>query len=242
VSACRRRRFPSSTRPRRPGRAAAGRPGPRPSQGAAAVLFQAELALERLEDALDPLPEAAQRAVPAWLISAVGSQQPGAVGGDQLLEVAAGQALIGQDDQARTQPAALMVQHGRHDFALAQPRVPGTRPPAARPRRPAHIAGSPRRSGGGSCSSRSRHGQPAPTGGPSGGWPGTAPESSRPVAAGHPAWGVSSEVLDRQRDQRRGPAQPPVGSRGGWQIREQLAIRWLAKPSQRRSEPNPSRT
>ena len=58
--------------------------------------------------------------MPAWLISPVGSQQPGAVVGDELVELAAGKALVAQDDQARTQPSALVVQQGGHDLALTQ--------------------------------------------------------------------------------------------------------------------------
>jgi hypothetical protein len=73
------------------------------------VLFQPELTLEGLKGALNPLPEAAQRAVPAWLISAVGTQQARPIGGDQLLEVAAGEALIAQDDQPGAQPSTLVV-------------------------------------------------------------------------------------------------------------------------------------
>src|SRR5512132_2900181 len=63
-------------------------PDPDPGQGPAAVAFQPELALEALECALDPLPEPAQRPQPARLISTVRTQQPGPVGGDQLVELA----------------------------------------------------------------------------------------------------------------------------------------------------------
>src|SRR6266508_6833509 len=68
-------------------------------KGAAAVAFQPELVLEGVEGALDPLPDPAQRAVPARLVGAVGAQQPGAVAGDELLEVAAGEALVAQQEQ-----------------------------------------------------------------------------------------------------------------------------------------------
>jgi hypothetical protein len=102
------------------GQQSLGDSDPDSGQGPAAVLFQAELTLEGLEGALDPLPELAQGALPGWLISAVGSQQPGPVGGDHLVELAAGEALIGQDDQARTQSSALVVQQGGHDLTLAQ--------------------------------------------------------------------------------------------------------------------------
>jgi hypothetical protein len=77
-------------------------------------------------------------------------------------------------------------------------------------RRPAHIAAIPRRSGAGSCNSHCRHGQSAPTGGPSGGWPRTVPGSSRPAAAGHP--GLGCEQRDPGSPER--PAARP-GAAGG---------------------------
>jgi hypothetical protein len=87
------------TRSRRPGRASVGRPGPDPGQGAAAVAFQPKLVFEGVEGALDPLGPAAQRAVPVRFVLAVRAQQPGAIAGDQLFELAAGDSLVGQDDQ-----------------------------------------------------------------------------------------------------------------------------------------------
>src|ERR687898_596184 len=74
-------------------------------QGSSLVAFQPKLAFEGLEGALDPLAPAAQRPMPTRLIGTVGTQQPRAIAGDQLLEVPAGQALVGQDDQPRAQPA-----------------------------------------------------------------------------------------------------------------------------------------
>jgi hypothetical protein len=104
----------------------------RPGKGAAAVPFQPELALEGLEGALDPLPQAPQRPQPAGLISPVGSQQPGAMAGDELVEVTTGNALVAQDDQARAQLGALVVQQGLDDLALTQlgaGQAPGDRQP-----------------------------------------------------------------------------------------------------------------
>src|SRR5919109_5587922 len=86
-----------------------GDPDPDPGQGPAAVAFQAKLALEGLEGALDPLPETAQRPMPVRFISTVGTQQDGAIAGDQLLELAAGEPLVGQDDQSGPQPTAFVV-------------------------------------------------------------------------------------------------------------------------------------
>jgi hypothetical protein len=109
-----------------------GDPDPDSGQGAAAVLFQPELAFEGLEGALDPLPQAAQRSQPTRLIGAVGSQQPGAVVGDELVEPATGKALFAHVDQSPAQPGALMVQQGRDDLALTQfgaGQAPGDREP-----------------------------------------------------------------------------------------------------------------
>jgi hypothetical protein len=97
-----------------------GDPDPDPGQGPATMLLQPELTLEGLEHALDPLPKAPQRTNPVRLISPVGTQQHRAVGGDHLVELTAGEPLVGQDDQSRAQPAAFVVQQGGHDLALAQ--------------------------------------------------------------------------------------------------------------------------
>jgi hypothetical protein len=53
---------------------------------ARAAAFEGELAFERVEDALDPLAHRAQRAVPRGLFAAIGTDQPGAVTCDELLE------------------------------------------------------------------------------------------------------------------------------------------------------------
>src|SRR4051812_19834069 len=70
-------------------------------RGAPAVLLQAELALEGVDDALDPLADAAKLAVklavPRWLIGTVGSQHAGAKLAGVAFEVVAGEALIGVD-------------------------------------------------------------------------------------------------------------------------------------------------
>jgi hypothetical protein len=58
--------------------------------------------------------------VTSWLIGTVGTHQDRPVGGDQLLEVLTGEALVSQHDQARPQPVALLVEHGRDDLTLAQ--------------------------------------------------------------------------------------------------------------------------
>src|SRR5215211_8570846 len=56
-------------------------------QGASPVAFQPKLVFEGVEGALDPLPPATQRAMPAWFVGAVRSQQHRAIAGDELLEL-----------------------------------------------------------------------------------------------------------------------------------------------------------
>jgi hypothetical protein len=84
------------------------------------VAFQAELVFEGVEGALDRLAPAAQRAMPAGLIGTIRTHQDRAVGGDHLGEVAAREALIGQQDQPRSELGALSVQQGRDHLPLAQ--------------------------------------------------------------------------------------------------------------------------
>jgi hypothetical protein len=108
-------------------------PDPDPGQRPSPMALQPELVFEGVEGALDPLPPTAQRAVPAGLVSTVGTQQDRAITSDQLLEVLAGKALVGQDDQPRPQPTALVVQQGRDHLAFAQlgaGQAPGHRQPS----------------------------------------------------------------------------------------------------------------
>src|SRR4029453_4972556 len=73
-------------------------------QGSSPVAFQPELVFEGVEGALDPLAPATQRAQPVGLVGTVGAQQGRAVGGDQLLELPAGEPLVAQDEQSWPQP------------------------------------------------------------------------------------------------------------------------------------------
>jgi hypothetical protein len=57
-----------------------------PAQGPAAVAFQPELVLERVDDRLDPLPHPAQRPEPARLVGAVRTDQAGAQRSDVAFE------------------------------------------------------------------------------------------------------------------------------------------------------------
>src|SRR5947208_11589974 len=68
--------------------------------GAAAVAFEVQLAFEGVVDRLDPLADPADGPVPGCLVAAVGADQghPEA-GGDQVLEVAPGEALVPDEGQ-----------------------------------------------------------------------------------------------------------------------------------------------
>src|SRR6516225_9113036 len=74
--------------------------------GAAAVSFEVELALEGVVDRLDPLPDPPDRAVAGCLVAAVradqGQPEPG---GDQVLELPPGEALVADEDHPGPQRA-----------------------------------------------------------------------------------------------------------------------------------------
>src|SRR5438876_5944578 len=61
------------------------------------VLFQPELAFEGVDDALDPLADAAQRPVPAWLVGTIRAQHDRAELADVAFEVATCESLVGVD-------------------------------------------------------------------------------------------------------------------------------------------------
>ena len=58
--------------------------------------------------------------MPAWLVGPVGAQQPRTIAGDELFEVAAGEALVADQQQPRTQAATLVIEQGGDHLALAQ--------------------------------------------------------------------------------------------------------------------------
>src|SRR3954463_4151115 len=66
-----------------------------------AVAFEGELALEAVDDRFDPLAHGAEFAEAAWLVLAIGPQQPAAHLLDHGLELAAGKALISEDRAPR---------------------------------------------------------------------------------------------------------------------------------------------
>src|SRR5689334_4230520 len=72
--------------------------------GAAAVAFEVELAFEGVVDRLDPLADPADGPVTGCLVAAVGPDQVhGESGGDQVLELPPGEALVADEDQPRPQ-------------------------------------------------------------------------------------------------------------------------------------------
>src|SRR5690348_3374601 len=77
-----------------------GNPGVQAPGGAAAVPFEVELALEGVVDRFDPLPDPADGSVPGCLVAPVGADQAQPEsGGDQILELASGEALVADEDQ-----------------------------------------------------------------------------------------------------------------------------------------------
>ena len=114
-----------------------GDPGVQALGGPAAVPFEVELALEGVVDRFDPLPDPAEGAVPGRLVLAVGAEQvqPEAAR-DQVLELAAGEALVADEDQPGPQRAGAggVGQQFARDLALAElgiGQAPGRR--ASRP-------------------------------------------------------------------------------------------------------------
>src|SRR5918995_854413 len=92
------------------------------AEGAAMVLFQAELVFEGVDDRLDPLAHPAQRAEPARLILAIRTNEAGAQRTEVALEGPTGKPLIGQDDRARRQGmlAGSVIQQRLGDLALTK--------------------------------------------------------------------------------------------------------------------------
>src|ERR1700680_3703744 len=62
-----------------------------------AVVFEGELAFERVVDRLDPLADSAEFAEPFGFVFAVGADELRVERGDDLLKLLAGEALVGDD-------------------------------------------------------------------------------------------------------------------------------------------------
>src|SRR5438094_8522146 len=86
--------------------------------GPAAVAFEVELAFEGVVDRLDPLADPADGPVAGWLVAAVGPDQAQREpGGEQVLEVPPGEALVADQGQPRPQragPLSVGEQFGGH--------------------------------------------------------------------------------------------------------------------------------
>ena len=91
-------------------------------QGPPAVVFEGELAFEGVEDGLDPLAVAGELPEPGGLVFAVGADQVRAeLAGDEGLEVAAGEALVAEDDLPGADQVVIAFQQGPGDLPLAEP-------------------------------------------------------------------------------------------------------------------------
>src|SRR5215211_1744435 len=129
------------------------------AERACSVPLERELLLERLEDRLDPLAGAAERAEAGLLVLAVGAHQHAAVVGDELLELAASEALVGEHQAALDRHPLedlgrrlALGNVGRRELEADRHAVRG-----AEQKEPL----SPRTSASASGSSRSRRGLPA---------------------------------------------------------------------------------
>ena len=99
---------------------ALGDPDEHAGWGTPAVLLESELALEGVDDALDPLADAAQRPMPARLVSPVRSQHARAKLADVAFKVAAGEPLVGVDHGTGKPWRRGIGQQGLGDLALAE--------------------------------------------------------------------------------------------------------------------------
>src|SRR5215467_7703649 len=78
-----------------------------PGRGTPAVLFERELPLEGVDDALDPLADLAQGAVAGRLVLAIGTEQSSPQLGHSGLKEAVGEAFVADDDLAFLQRASI---------------------------------------------------------------------------------------------------------------------------------------
>src|SRR5215472_11708710 len=76
-------------------------------RGTPAVLFERELSLGGVDDALDPLMDLAQGAIANRLVLAIGTEQSGPQLGHSCLQEAVGEAFVADDDLAFLQRASI---------------------------------------------------------------------------------------------------------------------------------------
>jgi hypothetical protein len=116
------------------------------------MVFEVELAFEGLVDRFDPLADAAEVAVAVGLVLAVRAEQAQAHGIGDVLELRAGEALIGQQDLPGTKEVVIVVEKCGEDLAFAEfgigqtPHdrhpVPGTDQVELHPPVPARVRGA----------------------------------------------------------------------------------------------------
>jgi hypothetical protein len=102
------------------GEQALGDPDPDPGQGPAAVLLQAELALEGVDNALDALADRAQIAVTGGLVTPVRALEAGAQITDLPVEAGPGKAFVANDGRAGQQPRRGVLEQLGRDLTLAK--------------------------------------------------------------------------------------------------------------------------
>src|ERR671932_2816253 len=111
----------------REGEHALADPHPDTGEGATAMALERELALEGVDDRLDPLAQPSERAEAGLLVAPVGAHEPTAERGDELLELRAREALVADHGLAAGEGA--LEQRRRH---LALGLVGGGQAEAAR--------------------------------------------------------------------------------------------------------------
>jgi len=72
-----------------------GDAGDEAGDGVGSVVFERELAFDRVDDGLDPLPGAAEVAEAGWFVFAVGAQEDRSQFARQGFELSAGEAVVG---------------------------------------------------------------------------------------------------------------------------------------------------
>ncbi|MFN2471308.1 MAG: hypothetical protein ABR583_10060, partial [Gaiellaceae bacterium] len=83
----------------------------RPAGGAGEVLFEPELVFEALHDRLDPLADGSDRRARPFVLRSAGAQEGGAERGYGLLELGAGEALVGDHELAFDRLALEQAEH-----------------------------------------------------------------------------------------------------------------------------------
>jgi hypothetical protein len=106
------------------GEESGGYPGVDACHGPSAVVFEAELAFEGVENGFDPLPDAAEFAESRFLVLAVRADQVRVeVLGDEPFEVAAGETFVPEDDLPGADEVVVVFDQGLGDLAFTDLRI-----------------------------------------------------------------------------------------------------------------------